>query len=212
MGIRRSAIAAAGIGLLVAVVLAGCAESGQPAGGTTATQPGVEAQDLSTPVTGNGPAPREEGAENGAGGTGSTSSPATGGAATEGWQTPPEEITRAFQRLKGRVGDRPVYAPTLLPPGSTLAQEAAGQEGEARARVIIQTPQGTVEFLEVIEGDLGDLPSTALVLQDGRQAAAYHLLAGILVQWSEEGALYGVYSSKLSTEELASLAGVTKPL
>ena len=129
---------------------------------------------------------------------------------TEGWEALGPEIRSAFEDAAQALKGLTVYIPTCLPADARLAE--ASQVGtRARAVVAVESEGGVLEFQQVIQGDMGDLPAERVDLADGRRASVYRVLGGILVQWAEGDKWYGVYATGFSREKVLQVAEVCVP-
>ncbi len=84
--------------------------------------------------------------------------------------------------------------------------------GTQEAQVLLETSDGWLVILENFRGDLGDVTGSAVGTVAGRPAVLYELGGGVLVQWSDRGAWYGVFGRGVGADEVVRTALVLKPI
>lgn len=204
MGRRGGGRVAAGVVFAgLALVLQACGEGAVevPGGGGAAAVP-----------TGSTAAEGTQGAEGGLEGSGLTASTEqTAPGHVVEWAAAGPEVIAAFEQVKSQLGGRRVFVPGRLPAGAVVAQGGEAAEwialpaaGEVR---VIVPGAGVLQFLEGVAGDVGDLPYREAGSVCGCRAAVYELLGGTLVQWSYEGAWYGVYGRGFAEDVVVEVAG-----
>jgi hypothetical protein len=146
----------------------------------------------------------------------------------EGWGPPDDDVRAAFADVAARIGAMSVYAPEELPAGTELAScwwplttgrqpDPTADSGEnnprvigsgesAEARILLRLPDGWVEILEAVRGDLGDLPSEEAGEVGGHAARSYRLMDGYVVQWSDEGRWYAVFGLGVAQPDVKRIA------
>lgn len=155
------------------------------------------------------------------------------GVAAIGWACAEEPVTdnaaNVFHDLARTMDPIPVYGLSELPEGASLADEwwpileyetggaysgsdvanphvtDAGQ-ADCEAQVLLTLEAGTVAVLENYRGDLGDVTGLEVGRVGEQTATLYEVNGGLLVQWSDAGCWYGVFSRVLSEEEIMALA------
>ena len=204
MGRRGGGRVAAGVVFAcLALVLQACGQGAVevPGGGGAAAVP-----------TGSTAAEGTQGAEAGLEGSGlTTSTGQTAPGHVVEWAAAGPEVIAAFEQVKSQLGGRRVFVPGRLPAGAVVARGDEAAEwialpaaGEVR---VIVPGAGVLQFLEGVAGDVGDLPYRDAGSVCGCRAAVYELLGGTLVQWSYEGAWYGVYGRGFAEEVVVEVAG-----
>jgi hypothetical protein len=136
---------------------------------------------------------------------------------------------RVFSDLCLLMAPTPVYFPTYLPTGSTVAatwwplmqvdeprdyhggdlsnphiDEADGRA--VAAQVVLQVERGWLAILENFRGDLGDVSGEDIGAVQGHQARLYAVNGGTVVQWSDEGMWYAVFGRNVSAAEVTKVA------
>lgn len=125
------------------------------------------------------------------------------------WTEPSSEILSAFNALRTVVGQKPLFIPTTLPESTVVNNNGSAVDwvsAPAIGEVRVLTGDGFLQFLEVVEGDLGDLPGREVGRIQDEVAVAYRLMGGILVQWRCAGAWYGVYGKGLPEDVVIKIA------
>ncbi len=128
---------------------------------------------------------------------------------TRGWEAPTPEVLAAFR--EGSVDlSCPLYVPALLPAGTRLATEGVGsivgEDVGAELAVVLTVNGGSIQVWEGVAADVGDAPGTPCGAVDGRPAVAYPMLGGVLVQWSDQGWWYGVFSRDVPRDAVVAVA------
>lgn len=143
--------------------------------------------------------------------------------------TPAFAFAGLFSDLARRLAPTPVYAPTYLPAGATLAatwwpvmqiekpadyhgvdlpnprvDEADGKA--VAAQVVMQVGQGWLAVVENYRGDLGDVENEDVGEVDGHHARLYSVNGGTAVQWSDGGMWYAVFGRNVSPAEVTKVA------
>lgn len=145
--------------------------------------------------------------------------------------SPPSQstIARLFGDLARTSAPMPVYGLTELPAGSSVPAEwwpvlslespaayegpavpnprvVGEQQGAQEAEVLLQFDDGWLVILENFRGDLGDVSGSTVGDVAGRQATLYELNGGVLVQWSDQGAWYGVFGRGVAAADVVQVA------
>lgn len=154
--------------------------------------------------------PDSQGVQPVAGSSSTTLQIALGDDGTDDWVVPGREILDAFAGAAEALHGHAVYQPSRLPADARLVQ-VPQREKRAKAVVTVETDLGTLEFQQIIEGDIGDLPAEGVELAGGRRASVYSVLGGILVQWADGEDWYGVYGSGLSRDVVLAVARLCAP-
>lgn len=183
------------------LVLLGVAFALQPSWGCGAETPSGTGATVSVSVGTSAGQPDTEGATE------------RGGLMLEGWGQPSQEVRSAFADHADTL-DCPLYVPTLVPVGTRVASDptdpAADEELGAQLAVSLAVDGGIIHVWEGVEGDIGDAAGESCGEVDGRPAVAYPMLGGVVVQWSDRGWWYGVFSRDLSREGVVRLATAMK--
>jgi hypothetical protein len=137
--------------------------------------------------------------------------------------------TGVFVELAKAVPSMPIYGPSELPGGVTVASVwwpvldaegpegyegpvvanpriAGGDGGDPEVQVILQAAKGWLVVLENFRGDLGDVTGKAVGEVDGHTAILYELNGGRLVQWSDGGRWYGLFGRGVAEESVVATA------
>lgn len=156
----------------------------------------------------------------------SPSSSSTTGATGNASQS---DVARLFGDLARALAPLPVYGLTELPSGASIPaqwwpvlslhspsdyhgpevpnpQVSDSPPGTQAAQVLLERGDGWLVILENLRGDLGDVTGSAVGTVAGRPATLYELNDGVLVQWSDQGAWYGVFGRGVSAEEVVRTA------
>lgn len=149
------------------------------------------------------------------GGVPTTRGPAPTGSAADadvppaGWTPPSGDVLSAFTASAAAVAC-PLYLPAFLPPETVVSEGNAepplGGEMSAELAVTLSTGGGTIHVWEGIAGDVGDLPGQPCGFVGGRPLTGYSMLGGFLVQWSDEGWWYGVFSRDVGRAAVVGVA------
>ncbi len=128
---------------------------------------------------------------------------------TEGWMAPDREVLDAFLSLRGPLGGRPLFVPSEVPDCTVVASDGRGADWVAapafgEVRVVLEG--ASLQFLEAVEGDIGDVPHREVGRVQGETAAVYAVLGGVLVQWRCEGAWYAVFGRGLTEAGVVRIA------
>lgn len=137
-------------------------------------------------------------------------------------------LVNAFSEAASALAPVPVYAPTVLPPGSALAPgwwslltedhppppadstlanpRLVRDSAEPQAEILVETPDGWIVFLQNFRGDLGDVQGEPAGEVCGHALMLYHMAGGILAQWSDGGRWYGIFGKGEVTEQLSAIA------
>lgn len=140
-----------------------------------------------------------------------------------------DSANAVFAQAAESVPAMPIYGPTTLPVGVTVASQwwpvlqAEGPEayqgppvsnpriddggaGEGEVQVVLQAGDGWLVVLENFRGDLGDVTGQEVGEVDGHTATLYELNGGRLVQWSDSGRWYGVFGRGVAEDLVVSAA------
>jgi hypothetical protein len=145
-----------------------------------------------------------------------------------------EDLEKVFRDLAVEVQPMTVFAPTVLPDGSDLADEwwpvveltspefyegpasenprVLGSGPEAEIQVVFRTDEGWLVILENLQGDLGDVAGVPVGTVAGNPASLYDVNGGRLVQWSQNGLWYGVFGRDVSEADVIETALGMQPL
>jgi hypothetical protein len=128
---------------------------------------------------------------------------------TQGWEVPTSEVLTAFH--VGSVGlSCPLYVPALLPAGTRPVTDDVGSvvggDVGAELAVALTVNGGTIQVWEGVAADVGDASGEPCGAVDGRPAIAYPMLGGVLVQWSDRGWWYGVFSRDVPKDAVVAVA------
>ncbi len=152
-----------------------------------------------------------------------------------GSETPPAgeatdfaSVDDCFAFLAAQMAPLAVYAPEALPDGALVDTEyfpllsctgpdeyqgpelpnplLHGPDDQASAEVLVRIDDAWVLFLQNFRGDLGDVTGTYVGDVQGHPAHSYDLAGGMLVQWSDSGRWYGVFSREIPAARLVSIA------
>ncbi len=127
-----------------------------------------------------------------------------------------DHATAVFAEVAKAVPAIPIYGPSQLPVGVTVASDwwpvleaerpeayqgpavgnpriDHGDTGASTVQVVLQAGEGWLVVLENFRGDLGDVTGEPAGEVDGHTATLYELNGGHLVQWSDSGRWYGVF-------------------
>ena len=93
-------------------------------------------------------------------------------------------------------------------PGDVFANPRvmSGVPGSQEVQLILTMGDGWLVILENFRGDLGDVTGRPVGWVAGHEAWLYPLNGGVLVQWSGQGAWYGVFGRGLPADEVARVA------
>ncbi len=139
------------------------------------------------------------------------------------------EIARLFAELARELAPLPVYGLEELPAQASIPAEwwpaistdspsaydgpqesnpwvSASPPGAQEAQVLLKLGDGWLVVIENLRGDLGDVQGDAVGNVAGRPAALYELPGGVLVQWSDEGAWYGVFGRGVDADTVVRTA------
>jgi hypothetical protein len=140
-----------------------------------------------------------------------------------------EAVDGVFADLAVQLAPVPVYAPTSLPAGASLADtwwpvvqlekpgDYDGQEIEnpridamdgraVSAQVVIRIGNGWLLLLQNYRGDLGDVEGEMVGEVGGQNATAFAMDGGTLIQWSDGGSWYAVFGRNLSADQVIAVA------
>ncbi len=137
-------------------------------------------------------------------------------------------VHECFAALAARMAPVAVYAPAGLPMSARVDAEyfplltcvepseyqgpkqpnplVTGSVDQASAEVLVRTDEAWMVFLENFRGDLGDVSGTHVGDVQGHPAHSYEIAGGVVVQWSDTGRWYGVFSRDIPAEQLAQIA------
>jgi hypothetical protein len=157
--------------------------------------------------------------------------PSTSVSSSTSDSSPPSQstIARLFGDLARTSAPMPVYGLTELPAGCSIPAEwwpvlslesraayegpavlnprVVGEEqGAQEAEVLLQFDEGWLLILENFRGDLGDVSGSTVGDMAGRPARLYEVNGGVLVQWSDQGAWYGVFGRGLAAADVVQVA------
>lgn len=190
----RLVVAAAGVA--AAVLAGGCGGYQEHAGADVAAEPssGVNSTFGTTADVSYGTSTSWHGAD---------------GVDAGSWTAPGSEVMDAFLALRDPLGGRPLFVPSTLPECTVVASNGSGVDWVAapavgEVRVVME--DASLQFLEAVEGDIGDLPHREVGRIQGETAAIYAVLGGVLVQWRCEGAWYGVFGRGLPEDIVVRIA------
>jgi hypothetical protein len=219
---RRVSIAT--LGLCVGVLSAACIASA--CGSTQGTlSPGPSALTVTTRASGEGSAATAIDVASPT--TVATDAPST--TSTAGPLEPETSIAQVFAQIAEVMALAPTYEMTELPSGITIAatwwpvlfmaaptdyegpvvsNPRIGGEGPGghEVQLVLAMGGGWLVILENFRGDLGDVSGRPVGQVGGRDATLYELNGGVLVQWSDQGAWYGVFGRGLATTEIVRIA------
>jgi len=139
------------------------------------------------------------------------------------------DVAHLFGDLARALAPLAVYGLTELPSGASVPaqwwpvltlhspsdyhgpevpnpQVSDSPPGTQAAEVLLKLGDGWLVILENLRGDLGDVTGSAVGTVAGRPATLYELNDGVLVQWSDQGAWYGVFGRGVSAEEVVRTA------
>jgi hypothetical protein len=139
------------------------------------------------------------------------------------------EIARLFAELTRELAPLPVYGLEELPAQASIPAEwwpAASTDspsaydgpqvpnpwvsdsppGTQEAQVLLKLGDGWLMVIENLRGDLGDVQGDAVGNVAGRPATLYELPGGVLVQWSDQGAWYGVFGRGVDADTVVRTA------
>jgi hypothetical protein len=138
-------------------------------------------------------------------------------------------IAQVFAQIADVMAPAPTYGMAELPSGITIAATwwpvplmAAPTDyegpvvsnpritgegpGEQEVQLVLAMGGGWLVILENFRGDLGDVSGRPVGQVAGRDATLYELNGGSLVQWSDQGAWYGVFGRGLPTTAIVRIA------
>jgi hypothetical protein len=143
--------------------------------------------------------------------------------------TPAIASDGVFSDLSRVLAPTPVYFPTYLPAGSTVAatwwpvmqvdepedyhgvnlsnphiDEADGRA--VAAQVVLRLERGWLVVLENFRGDLGDVAGKDVGDVRGHRARLYAVNGGTVVQWSDGGMWYAVFGKDVPADEVKKVA------
>lgn len=128
---------------------------------------------------------------------------------TQGWEAPTPEVLAIFREGSADLSC-PLYLPTLLPAGTRPSTDEVGSivrdDVGAELAVALAVSGGTVQVWEGVAADVGDAVGEPCGAVDGRPAVAYPMLGGVLVQWSDRGWWYGVFSRDVPKDAVIAVA------
>jgi hypothetical protein len=78
--------------------------------------------------------------------------------------------------------------------------------GFREAQVLLKMKEGWLMIIENFRGDLGDVRGVSVGEVEGRPADMYQLSGGVLVQWSDREAWYGVFGRGVEPEVVLAVA------
>lgn len=159
--------------------------------------------------------------------TAATGAPST--TATAAASGPQITITQIFAQIAQAAAPRPTYGLTELPSGAAIAPQwwpvlfmAAPTDyegpvvsnpritgegpGNQEVQLVLTMGDGWLVILENFRGDLGDVVGSPAGKVAGHLATLHTLNDGILVQWSDQGAWYGVFGRGLPSTEVVRIA------
>ena len=139
------------------------------------------------------------------------------------------DVARLFADLARTLAPLTVYGLSELPPGASIAAEwwpalsmdspsdyhgpivanprvSDSPQGSQEAQVLLKLGDGWLLILENFRGDLGEVTGSAVGTVAGRPATLYEVADGVLVQWSDQGAWYGVFGRGIGAEEVVRTA------
>jgi hypothetical protein len=219
---RRVSIAT--LGLCVGVVSAACIASA--CGSTEGTlSPGPSGLTVTTKAIGEGSAATAIDVAWLT--TVATDAPSTTSTATP--LEPEASIAQVFAQIAEVMAPAPTYEMTEIPSrtavaatwwpvlfmaaptdyeGAVVSNPRIGGEGpgEQEVQLVLGMGGGWLVILENFRGDLGDVSGLPVGQVAGRDATLYELNGGSLVQWSDQGAWYGVFGRGLPTTDIVRIA------
>ncbi len=78
--------------------------------------------------------------------------------------------------------------------------------GTQEAQVLLKLGDGWLLIIENFRGDLGDVQGSPVGKVAGRPATLYEMAEGSLVQWSDQGAWYGVFGRGIDAADVVGTA------
>lgn len=94
-----------------------------------------------------------------------------------------------------------------------MAPQAGDPLGEVGSELAVHVSvgEGTVHVWEGIAADVGDAPGESCGAVAGRPATIHEVLGGVLVQWSDQGWWYGIFSLDVPRSTLVEVARAMTP-
>ena len=227
---RRASVVALGLFLGIAVVgvPASACGSGQALEGPGPGSPyATSTVQTSVPSATQSTSPHES--------SGRTAAEVSSSTGSFGPSPPASTVQEIFRAIAEWTAPAPAYGLTELPPGALVSpvwwpmlsvaspgewqadffgnpRVMSGTAGPREVQLVLAMGDGWLVILENFRGDLGDVTGSPVGSVAGHEATLYLLNGGVLVQWSDQGAWYGVFGRGLPPDEVARVALGMRPV